>query len=333
MNDLAKYAALLETVKPWCGTVPPGFIVDFTGQITDRSFLDSSVLQAPQIARFVDGASLQTSYPSIGTGAHAEDSWFEAVDRLAAVRDARGSFVMVTLGAWNGHQAVGSYRMLQLLNPMPCKLVAVEPVPALMELTRRHFRNNGLDPDDHWLIPMAISGSNDPVFFAIAPWRMGPQNCFSTNERVARENYCRRLIDSGQARQGLEDLLLRNSTGIAVPGVDDATGGPLEGEIRLVSAVTLDDVLGPFDCVDYLDSDIQESEILVFPPFMDMLKRKVKRIHIGTHGKAVHQALHDLFAGCGWELVFSYAPDSVHQTIFGPVSTGDGVLTVRKPTL
>jgi hypothetical protein len=72
--------------------------------------------------------------------------------------------------------------------------------------------------------------------------------------------------------------------------------------------VTLSDVLGPFDLVDYLESDIQESEILVFPPFMDVVKRKVRRVHIGTHGKAVHWKLHDLFAQDGWEIVFNYGP-------------------------
>ena len=59
-------------------------------------------------------------------------------------------------------------------------------------------------------------------------------------------------------------------------------------EIKLVSAVTLRDVLAPFELVDYLDFDIQQSEIIVFPPFLDLLKRKVRRIHIGTHGKDVH---------------------------------------------
>ena len=66
-------------------------------------------------------------------------------------------------------------------------------------------------------------------------------------------------------------------------------------EIKLVSAVTLRDVLAPFEFVDYLDSDIQQSEIIVFPPFLDLLKRKVRRIHIGTHGKDVHRSLHELF--------------------------------------
>jgi hypothetical protein len=76
-------------------------------------------------------------------------------------------------------------------------------------------------------------------------------------------------------------------------------------EIKLVSAITLRELLRPFERIDYLEADIQQSEIVVFPPFIDLLRKKVRRIHIGTHGKDVHWTLHDLFAENGWEIVFS----------------------------
>ena len=66
-------------------------------------------------------------------------------------------------------------------------------------------------------------------------------------------------------------------------------------EIKLVSAVTLRDVLGPFDVVDYLELDIQQSEIMVFPPFLDLLQAQVRRVHIGTHGNDVHRLAAQLF--------------------------------------
>jgi len=61
------------------------------------------------------------------------------------------------------------------------------------------------------------------------------------------------------------------------------------------------------------------------------LRRKVRRIHIGTHGRAVHIALHDLFAKDGWEIVFSFEPNATHESALGTFSTNDGVLTVRNP--
>jgi len=61
------------------------------------------------------------------------------------------------------------------------------------------------------------------------------------------------------------------------------------------------------------------------------LRKKVRRIHIGTHGKDVHWRLHDLFAENGWEIVFSFEPNARHDTVLGSFDTNDGVLTVRNP--
>jgi hypothetical protein len=109
--------------------------------------------------------------------------------------------------------------------------------------------------------------------------------------------------------------------------------GRFNAEIKLVSAVTLEDVLGPFDRVDFVEADIQQSEIIVFPPFMDLLKKKVRRIHVGTHGADVHEELAGLFRRDGWEIVFDYAPNAQFKTPYGDFSTNDGVLTVRNPQL
>ncbi len=97
--------------------------------------------------------------------------------------------------------------------------------------------------------------------------------------------------------------------------------------------MTLEDVLGPFDFVDYLEADIQQSEILVFPPFLGLLKKKVRRIHLGTHGKDVHEELAGMFRHWEWDVIFDYAPNGHFETPFGDFSTNDGVLTVRNPHL
>ena len=87
-----------------------------------------------------------------------------------------------------------------------------------------------------------------------------------------------------------------------------------------MSAVTLVDILTPLTHVDYLEADIQQSEILVFPPSMDLLKRKVRRIHIGTHGKDVHDALCGMFRRDGWHIVFHFEPNSSHTHPLGRLS-------------
>jgi hypothetical protein len=322
MNDLESRADVFKGLTPWSGQVPVGYLIDFLGTLTDAQFRVPFGIDPAKVG----GGPLATRLPVMGDG----EGWFEAVNWVEAARAARGRCVMVTLGACYGAQAVGAYRALQALNPMPCKLVAVEPEPENCQWIRRHMRDNGIDPDDHWLVPLAISDRNEPVLFPVGSPGTGAQNCVSTNEALSREIYAREIIGRGRLEESLRNLLIRNTTGLTK---DLVPGSNFMAEIKLVSATTLADVLGPFDCVDYLESDIQQSEILVFPPFIDLLKRKVRRIHIGTHGKDVHRSLHQLFAEHGWEIVFDYEPNVKFDSPLGGFVTNDGVLTVMNPAL
>jgi hypothetical protein len=323
-NRMELYADLFDGVKPWAGDVPKGYLVDFAGALTDAEFRTMFGIDPATMG----GGPVATRLPVIGDG----EGWFEAANWVLAAREAKGRFTMITLGACYGAQAVGSYRMVQQLNPMPCKLVAVEPVPENLEWVARHFRDNGLDPAGHWLVPHAIGGDIAPVLFPIGAPGTGAQNSIATNGRDARQFYVDIFTKAGPeaAKTALRNLLLHNTTGLTrdlVPGTD------FKAEIQIVSAITLRELLSPFDRVDYLESDIQQSEIEVFPPFVDLLRRKVHRILIGTHGREVHWSLHDLFAENGWRIQFSFEPNGRYDTALGSFETNDGVLTVVNPDL
>jgi len=323
-NDLAFHQRALNRLSPWKGEVPSGFLVDFLGILTDANFRAQYGIDPSKTG----GAYLETKIPPLD-GANGE-WWFETVDWLAAAQDARDYFVMVTLGACYGAQAVGAYRALQLINPMPCKLVAVEPEAENFEWLKRHLRDNGIDPSEHWLIPMAISDSNSPVLFPIGAAGSGANNSFATNDLGERRGFIDRVIAAGKAPEVLSDIVLNNSIG----GKTNALlGQNSPGEMKIVSAVTIKDVVDPFTVVDFLEADIQQSEILVFPPFLDLLRAKVRRIHIGTHGAYNHQTLSAMFKDAGWDIVFDYGPEAKHRTPIGTFETCDGILTVRNPDL
>jgi hypothetical protein len=322
MNDLKSYANIFDGIIPWAGEVPQGYLVDFLGGLTNANFKAMSGIDPSAVG----GAAFHTTLPTIADG----EGWFENLNWVVAAREARNRYVMVTLGACYGAQAVGSYCALRAVNPMPYKLVAVEPEPENFEWTARHMRDNGIDPDQQWLLPFAISDRNDPVYFPVGAPGTGAQNCFCTNEQSAREFYVEQLLTGGNVKAALRNLIVHNTTGLTK---DLVAGMNLMAEIKVMSAITLKDVLAPFDLIDYVESDIQQSEIVVFPPFIDLLKKKVRRIHIGTHGLDVHQALHQLFEENGWTIVFSYEPNSNFESDLGSFSTNDGVLTVRNPDL
>lgn len=329
MNTLTDYVGVFDSIKPWAGDVPAGFRPDFLGNMTNLRY--EGLLTDPYHPLRSSSYYLQTVAPVPGVSPDNNgEFWFEAANWVLAALDARDRYVMATLGASFGYQAVGSHRALQMLNPMPCKLIAIDPVAQNIEWARCHMLDNGINPDEHWLVQAAISDSNNPVFFPVGAPGTGTQNCVATNEIRAREAYVRELVQQGAAEEALRNLLLYNTTGLTT---DLLPGRNFMAEIKLVSAVTLSDILGPFDLVDYLEADMQQSEIIVFPPFIDLLKKKVRRIHIGTHGQDVHWTLHELFASRDWEIVFSYEPDATHESGLGTFKTCDGVLTVRNPTL
>jgi hypothetical protein len=192
------------------------------------------------------------------------------------------------------------------------------------------MQDNSIDPDAQWLVKSAINANNDPILFPIGSPGSGAQNCVATNEDRARQVYANEIIVAGRADEVLRRLMTTNSTGIMknlVPGEN------FPAEIKMVSAITLQDILSPFDVVDYVESDIQQSEIFVFPPYMTLLKRKVRRVHIGTHGRDVHDTLSDLFKKDGWDILFNYKPNSTFTSPLGKFSTNDGVLTAVNPNL
>jgi hypothetical protein len=322
VNNLQDFANVFDGIKPWAGNVPKGYSVDFLGILTDANFRLLSGIDPGATG----GNYVETRLPVIEDG----EAWFEAANWVLAARAARGRYVMATLGACWGAQAVGSCRALELLNPMPYKLIAVEPEPDNYEWTRRHMLDNGIDPEAQWLVKTAINARNDPILFPIGSPGSGSQNCVATNEERVRQGYADEIIAAGRADKVLRNLMTTNSTGITKNLVQ---GENFPAEIKMVSAITLQDILGPFDTVDYVESDIQQSEIFVFPPYMTLLKRKVRRVHIGTHGREVHSMLLELFDKDGWDIAFNYEPNSTFTSPLGKFSTNDGVLTAVNPDL
>ena len=325
MNDLDQYRKAFDSLLPWSGYVPQGYQVDFLGTLTDVKFQPLSGLDRASAG----GTYITTSLPTLGDDGNGE-GWFEAVSWIVAAREARQHFVMISLGAHYGAQLVGACRMVQRVNPLPCTLVAVEAEPENFAWISEHMRDNGIDPDAHWLVPMAISDSNEPVLFPVGAPGVGSNNCFGTNTRNSRKIYADLIIRDGDPNMALRSLLVEKTTGFTQPV---HPGLPQMTEVKAVSAVTLADILRTFDLVDFLEADIQQSEIVVFPPFIDILRDKVRRIHIGTHSTEVHTSLQHLFVDNGWDIVFSFEPNSRHECSWGKFELNDGVLTVRNPSL
>jgi hypothetical protein len=317
VDRFAEIEQLLATITPWSGEVLPGYAVDFLGILTEGRFIWNAASPFP-------GGHMTTNRPIVESYG---EGWFEVADWLASARDARGRYIAVSLGAAYGAQLVGAFKALQALNPLPALLVAVEPVPENCAWVRSHMRTNGIDPDEHWIIEAAVAPDNEPVLFPVGAPGSGLNSSIEVNTPQFRQTAVDLLKRDGASERVLTNILLHNSTGIV-----REFGFGLSGEIKFASAVTLRDVLAPIDRVDLLETDIQRSEGEIFPPAMALVNRKVRRVHIGTHGRDVHDMLVALFARAGWEIVFDYGPGK-HLTPRGPLELGDGILSARNPAV
>jgi hypothetical protein len=324
-NQLGQFQYIFDRLRPWTGEIPRGYLADFLGIMIDAKFQAATRLDPATVGGGIRTVPIPTLHDNDqGDG----EWWFEVVDWFVAAEEARERFVMVSLGASYGAQPVGAYTALQLVNPLPCKLVAVEAEPASCNWIRQHFLDNGIDPELHWIIQAAASNTNDPVLFPVGQPGLGSNNCVSTNEPAAREIFIGDVMKSGQSAAAFENLVRYGSISVM-----HDLGEGFSGEVKFVSAVTLEDVLAPFDRVDLLECDIQQSEIIAIPPFMALLRTKVRRIHIGTHGCGVHRALYRLFREAGWQIVFNFEPNAFHETTLGAFKTNDGILTAKNPDL
>jgi hypothetical protein len=320
-NDLARYQNPFADIEPFSGTVRKGFIANFLGTETETEFCVWN-----DLSRMEHGPHhMTTRRPEIAVG----EGFFEWVSVLEAVKEAEDRFVMLEIGGGYGARAVDAHRMLEKLNPMPCKLGVVEADPGRFSLALRHFENNGIDPKDHWLIHAMVSDSNRPMVFPFG-------GIYGDNNAIADTSDKMTLVDN-IVSQGIEGEVLRNimldmRTGVVL-NFDDGATEPRKYEIAIVSTVTIADLVRPFERVDLCDIDIQSAESYTVPVAMPHLNRKVRRVHLATHGADVHDAMRNLFLEHGWVVTFDFPPNKSFESDFGDFSVGDGILAVRNPRL
>lgn len=337
---------LLALLNPWSGKVPKGYIPTFTGAMVAVHFW-AHWLPTERIAQALAGArSESTRRPVFGDG----ESYFEQANIIRSVLAARHRYVMVELGGGNGPRAVDSALVLQKLRPeLRPFLVVVEALPTYASWCRQHFTANGLDPDEHWIVNGIVSAEPVPELFFLQPRGFGNQaadaSVFDVLSSLAHDQVSALAVLGALARGGvsfrngaLSNEPARTPTALGDPGTWTVQGVqhhavmPTDtGAIGFVSAFRLADLLAPLPKVDFMDVDIQHAEIHVVPPALDLLRRKVGLLSIGTHTKDIHLRLLGLFRDAGWSIMNDVEPYGHHVRGTETFDNHDGVLTVQNP--
>ncbi|MBM3509447.1 MAG: hypothetical protein FJX61_04815 [Alphaproteobacteria bacterium] len=253
------------------------------------------------------------------------ETFFEWYSTYQSIEAAEDRYVAVSLGAHYGGPLVNAALLLRRLKPLPFTLVAVEADRYMFAMLKRHLTENGIDPADHWLLNVAVSDRNRPLPFTSTPVRTGTN--FAMHQDAIREAIINAIVAHGKTADAVRQLIHEASTGITF-GL-----GAVKAEVELVSTVTVADVLGPLPFVDYLEIDMQASELTALPPAIGVLTRKVRRIHLGTHSDLIHRAMRKLFRDHGWAIDVDLDPYTTYRTRRGGFTPTDGVLSLVNPKL
>ena len=323
LSSLHDLRAVFDGLPAWSGVVPQNFIANFLGVMTDVGFYrnEQGEFAKPSHAKSFEaalaGARDMTVQPP---GIEAGEAFMEMAAVLRSVRAAKGRYVMVELGGGYGARAVDAAVALRTINPMPCTTVVVEPIPTHVARAKQHFLNNGLTPDDHWFLTMAVSADNVPQLIPLGVGRYG--NTINADNVIAE--IFKLAENAANAQVIIRSFLTHKKLVVSY----NNTPQPIAG---FISCMTLEEILFPFPMVDLVDMDIQLIEGAVVPQNIDLLGRKVKTLNIGTHSAEIHTNLLALFRSRGWTILAEFAPNSNFSTEFGDFRTGDGVLMVENP--
>jgi FkbM family methyltransferase len=224
------------------------------------------------------------------------EEYLEWIDLLESVLQADDTFTMVELGAGWGRWLVDAWSVLRQTGRTDKRLllVGVEAEPTHFEWMKQHFADNGLDVQRHRLIQAAAAANDGKADFII----------------------------------GHADAWYGQAIANGTPNQFDSWP---EALVKQVSAVSLATVLKDIPSVDLIDMDIQGAEAAVVESSLDILDRRVKRVHIGTHGGGIEARLRTAFAQIGWSCVYDFPQGCDSQTPFGVVSFGDGVQSWLNP--
>jgi len=308
--EVVRLSAVLPRITPWSGRLEAGRGCNFLG-----------VLAPVNPALTPPARDVTTRLPMIADG----EGFSEWVSTSHAIARAKERFTMVSLGAHYGGPLVNAVHLLRATRPMPYRLVGVEGDPHMCAMVGGHFADNDVDLADLTLINAVVGANNKPVIFPCTTTRTGANAAISAAPAI--DMLVESIKNAGHTEQAFASLLQDGTTGLFATLNDT----DVQAELRLMSALTLGDILGPLDHVDYLEIDIQSAEYTALPPFIDLMARRVGWVHLGTHGQGVHDAMADMFRTHGFRIEIDWSPETAFETPQGSFTTQDGVLAVANP--
>ena len=304
----------LAQLKPYTDRSPANFSTDFLGVHTDVKFYEMLNPSMVENAR-AEQSMTDRRPPTVKNG----EQYFELGSLVAAINDCRGRFVMAELGGGWGARVVSAHAMVQKIKPIDEFYILVEAMGNHCEWIAEHMSRNSMNPKDHSIIHAAVWTDNSPKLFPVCTGVMGQSLKTSVPQMVSD-------MSPVDAKVALMNVIRTGSIGFEED--HKSRFAEFKRGWAFVSSVTMRDLFLPVDVVDYVDMDIQGAELEVITHGMDILRQKVRRMHIGTHGAEIHDNLLKQFRESNWDVVVHIPPAGQYQCEWGSFSSFDGILSV-----
>jgi len=240
-----------------------------------------------------------------------DDEYFEWLDILISVAEAKGGFVFVELGAGFGRWTVRAFKAASQRH-LGFRAALVEGEPVHAKWAREHLLTNGVT---NCVVHECVVGiTNLPTMFIVEKldksFHDAPNDWYGQTVSWFQE----RGQQTGRLYEGR-------------PLFDSGHGwGMIE-----VPAKRLEEILEPFQAVDLIDMDIQGTEVDLIEQNIGLLGKKVRRVHIATHGPEIETRIRTTMATAGWFKEWDFPCQSKTETPYGVIDFVDGVQTWRNP--
>jgi len=250
-----------------CAAEPmPGMITDFIGIRTSPEYLPYAAHLAGNVV-----ANLPVPDDSL----HAETIEYAAL--ATVVESMRGDgFRMLELGAGWGPWLSAAGVLARRRGVRQIHLVGIEADPGRFGFLKRHLAANGLRPVGE--ADSTIEGSVRCDLFNGAAWWESTVMYFPT-------------VDSAN-----------DHGGAATTHATDADYRGLALAHRPVQAYSVPDLIGRFGPVDFVHVDIQGGEFELLSHSIDVLRRSVRFLFVGTHSRKIEGDLIALLLDAGFRL-------------------------------
>jgi FkbM family methyltransferase len=233
----------------------------------------------------------------------ADEEIFEWIDILDSALNSSENFVFVELGAGYGRWSARAYKIAKMLNipDSNIHLITVEPEVRHSAWLHQHFEFNSI-ACNHQHFECAVSD-----FSGVMDFYVQRPNDANVNS-AASQWFGQALAHSGWKNAGVE-------------------------KVRVERFETIFNSLSDLPQIDLIDLDLQGEDYKVLQDSIEILEKRVKKVHVGTDSKEEEGKIRELFHKLKWDPVWDHQTTGIRKTEFGQIKFVDGVQTYTNPNL